>query len=206
MNISGVAVQKTAEFVKIRPENSMLWTVISITEYKALLPDCNMDPGYCLKKTIKTKKLTSVTDFQLGKMDIFFRDNQVWLDFYKLHPSKYHKDLFERFSMTKKDIYAECWTVSVLRGETFHFQYKHDAEQKMKEIDRNRIATMRYQKIVNPKSVKSVIKLPFVPFCLDNYDIARIWQSWFLTDLEIEIDLQTLITIIEVIKNGKESC
>lgn len=156
MPINRVAVQETAEFVKIRPESSILWTVVSTTEYNALLPDCNVDPGYCLKKTIKTKKLTSVTDFQLGKIDIFFRDNQVWLDFYKLHPSKHHKEMFERFSMTK--------------------------------------------------SVQSAIKLPFVPLCLDNYDIARIWQSWFLTDLKIEINIQTLLRVTEVIKNGKESC
>ena len=201
-NIDGVAVQETAEFVKIRPESSVLWTVVPTAEYKALLPEYNVDPGYCLKKTIKTKKLATVTDYQLDKLDVFFADNQVWLDFHKLRPNKRHKDLFSQFSMTKKDIYAECWTVTVFKGETYYFQYKRDAEQKLKEIDRNLVATMRYMKITNPKSVKSAIKLPFVPLCLDNYDIARIWQSWFLTDLEIEIDIKTLITIMEMIKNG----
>lgn len=204
MKIEGFIVSERGNYVGIKPEYSCLTRMISKEEYNDSLPKVNIEPGMCIKHKIKADKMGYINDWEWRRVDVYFSDNQVWLDFRFLHPTKWHKDLFKAFAKNNKDTHAEYWDVrcndNTQRRTVYSFTTEEEARDAAKKIDRNIIPEVRYQKVINPKLVKSAVKLPFVPLFLDEYDIAKNWHDWLSNNNCPELSIDSLIKVIKLVR------
>lgn len=171
---------------------SFLTTVVSTADYSASRPNIMIEPGsYSTKERQKAKAKKCYDDKVLT---CWYADKQFWIGIKHYQPTGYEKARWNEF-------HTDYWHVPEIDDEhpRKNFAEYKEAKAYLDTCKKTYGITPQFMVCKDPDTIKWIFKMPWVTFCLENYDIAKEWNTWLFDTYKLDY-LSEFVTMLESVR------